>query len=335
MTRAAILPTTGDPYVSQLWANSCERVWGDEVDKIYVKVNSSADESVREHSADIYRSLGAKVSVVDHPTDHGPAVTDLIHEVEEDHILILEDDFYIKQPGAVTEWFEEVESGACDVVGSMRGCTDAAIIEKTAQTFGLAGDEALQSNFWPCLLVASKHDLLRTDENFAAKTFEAGKAIPYIDHTPAVTCAGDTFVWASIQLRGLGFRCNQRNQWRLIDVLNSEFYDCPWVHLGSSSTTDNGMLVDENWNSILLRHQGKRGQDPTPPDEGLKDNYCCQMAWLALMLENLPVPAESNAAWYNGLYGQFINSTIVERGLSPSRIVHYADRLAMVLAPLL
>ena len=335
MTRAAILPTTGDPYVSQLWANSCERVWGDEIDKIYVRVNSFADPAVREHSASIYRSLGAEVSVVDYPMDHGPAITDLVHEVQEDHILILEDDFYIKQPGAVTEWFEEVESGAYDIVGSMRGCTGAGIMEKTAEVFGLVGDEALQPNFWPCLLVASKEDLLRTDEDFAGKVFEANEAIPYIDFVPPELVCGDTFVWASIQLRGLGLRCGQRNQWRLIDVLSSNYYDCPWVHLGSSCAIDNGMLVNENWNSILGRHQKLMGGDPTPPDEGLRENYCRLVGWVALMLENLPIPAESSAAWYNGVYGQFIGSTIAERGLSPSKVAYYSNELGKILAPLL
>ena len=334
MSRAAILPTTGDPYVSQLWVNSCRRFWKDEVDKIYVRVNSGADEAVRTYSASLYKSLGCEVSVIDHSTDHGPAITDLIHRVKETHVLILEDDFYIKEKGIVSSWFEEVESGRCDVLGSKRGCTNQEIIDKMGSVFQLTGDELIEPNFWPCLLVASKEALLRTDENFAAKIFDKGVSIPYIDYTPHIQMAGDTFVWASIQLRGLGYNCIQKNQNRLIDVLYFKNYNCSWVHLGSSSAIDNGMLVNENNNSILLRNSGCIGSDPTPPDEGLRDYYACQLAWLKLMRHYLPINENSEASYYNQLYSNFIDSTIVRRGLVDARLAYYSSELSNVLGSL-
>jgi hypothetical protein len=335
MSRAVVLPTTGDPYVSQLWANSCQRFWKDEVDKVYVRVNSGNDEAVRNYSADIYRDLGCEVSVIDHQTDHGPAITDLIHLTNETHILILEDDFYIKEKGAVSRWFEEVESGRCEVFGSRRGCTNQEIIEKMTSVFSLVGEEALQPTFWPCLLVASKETLLSTDENFAAKQFDEGISIPYIDYTPPFTMAGDTFVWASIQLRGLGNHCVQIDQNRLYDVILSKNYNCPWVHLGSSSAIDNGMLVNENNNSIILRNSDEIGPDPTPPDEGLRDYYACQIAWLRLMRKNLPIAEASEASYYNQLYSEFIETTIAKRGLIKDRLAYYHNELFQILRSLL
>jgi hypothetical protein len=245
-TRAALLPTPGDPFLVNLWFKSFETVWSDEVDRLYVHINSYLDKRVVDSlTRRLLRNPKVSVFYDDRMVDHGNSLTKLLKECREDLVMFIEDDAFIFKSGAVDSAFAWIEEGRFDCVGSPRGSCAMKLFDLGMKKFNnptIGFDTG--PHFWPNFFFCRHSDLMRTDLNFGGFQFPMGHKIPALDYTVDESpMYGDTFVWGSLQLRGLGLRCGYVEQYK---IHPNDFDECrsrtncfdgkaPWFHSGNLS----------------------------------------------------------------------------------------------------
>lgn len=235
MSRAAFLPSPIDPFVLLYFLKYFYSVWQDEVDKLYVCLNSDVEEEVVYELLRLLKHPKIVVSYHDHILGHGKAINLMLDQCSEDNIVLLEDDSIIFKKGIVNKYFSMIESGEYDLIGSPRMSCSLKLANELAKEFNLDyegfGDKG--PNFWPCFLWIKKSDLLKTDCEFGNTEW------------------GDTFVWSSIQLRRMGLRVLEIPQYHLKpddqqyqnDKLSIFDGKCGYMHIGSlSSGTENTIL---------------------------------------------------------------------------------------------
>lgn len=311
MTRAALLPFTGDGLLLKTWL-SCFEKWKDEIDHLYICLNGKISKECRDYIGNIllYHSLPeGKITLLqeDHHIDHGPAINKLLDLCKEDLIMLIEDDAFVFQKGQVDKCFKLIESGTVDIVASERGCTTDEIIRVTGRKFGCE-----LPAFWPNFFFCKRTDLLKTDRHFQGKTWYKGDYIKELDHVLEDNIApADTFVWASIQLRSLGLKVHLENQYHsyIEDIQDftqiKGIFDrkCPWVHLGSLS----------GWQNVLFSAnlQFRLGE----VEEWERRTSAWLMFWEDAQ-EDLPEDMQE----FSRQYKAGIDRLILEYTLSPTRV---------------
>lgn len=336
MSRAAILPTPGDPFISGLWLSSFKK-WKPEIDKLYVCVNSGFPEEVLEYTRRIYKEAGASVGVFTSFLNHGVAINSRLQICEEENILLVEDDFYILTPGNVNRLFQKVENNECDAVVSLRASCGPELHKKLVEKFSLTGQESYEPNFWPCLYFSNKKHLLKTDRWFDSYNFKAGEPVEELDNwVPDTFQSGDTFVWTTIQLRNKKLRFHFEQQHRLTtdDLLHPDrAIGFPWVHFGSTSSI-NGTLLDKEGRCICVRNSFKSNL-PSIPDDHLREDYERRLALWELCSNLFPIPKEDPAFYFNEVYHESINKLITGCRLRRRSIDKFKTIYARILAPIL
>lgn len=267
MSRAAILPTPVDPFMLNYWLHGFNTIWGEDVDKLYTLVNSPIQADVVEYVKKITQNPKIELIYIPQQIEHGDAINRALELVKEQYVMLVEDDCYITRRGVIDQCFHWLESGQFDIVGSKRGSCHPEILDRAQQLWGLSyeglGDQGC--NFWPNLFFSSKELLLKTDRNFGAKAWQKGTTIPQLgNHTVQNDVIyGDTFVWASLQLRGLvpEKRIKYIPQYHghpddLRHFDNHQFLfdgSAPWCHIGSLSSGVHGILTDSENRPLAYR----------------------------------------------------------------------------------
>lgn|GEM_PF-1704549 len=256
LSRAALLPTPGDPFLLDLWLKSFEKIWFDEVDKLYVNVNSCLPKHVVGSVIKrLQRNGKTEVSYDDRMLDHGNSLTKLVRACTEDLVMLIEDDAFIFKRGRVDSCFRSLERREYDFVGSPRGSCHMGIFYRGMEKFGkpTVGFDT-GPNFWPNFFFCRRTDLLKTDMNFCGVTFEKGRYIPVLDWTVDEDSAhSDTFVWASLQMRSLGLKAGYVEQYKMHP---NDFDECRtrtncfsgkagWFHSGNLSGSLHSWLRTE------------------------------------------------------------------------------------------
>ncbi|MFA5768353.1 MAG: hypothetical protein WC871_02295 [Bacteroidales bacterium] len=204
MSRAAILPTPGDPFLLNYWFEFFEDVWCGEVDRLYVMANNVSDPDVVEYIKNRLNSLKIAAVVYEHKAEHGEAILAALNYVTEDHVMLIEDDGFVFKPGMIDRCFSFIERGDYDVIGSKRGSCGTQILKLAQQKWGIQytglGDQG--PNFWPCYFF-TQSDLLRRLAPYGAKFWAEGDMIEPFGVEAAYDQAGDTFVESSLKLRGI------------------------------------------------------------------------------------------------------------------------------------
>lgn len=275
MSRCAFLPTPGDPYVVWMWYKFFRKYWRDSVDKLYIYLNTSVEPEV---VSALTRRLAEdpKVSVEYEPkmSDHGPALTKMLKSSTEDLILLMEDDALIFNQGIVSECFDKLETKGFDIVGSGRGSSSTNLIEAAKKKYNLDysgyGDKG--PHFWPNFFFTKRELLMKTDLNFAAKAWVPGEYIKELDLKVEEATVGDTFVWASIQLRNMTDKIHFVPQYHASPNDIDHFRDktnlwdgnCPWLHIGSVSSGLHGLLRSSNGKPMALRKREDVMASPLP-----------------------------------------------------------------------
>lgn len=242
MSRACLLPFCGDPFLLQYWLKFYQNVWGEEVDKLYVCINSNVPDTVKTYCENLIKSLNKTRTITTlKMIDHGPALDALLGICEEEYVMLVEEDAIIFKKGIVDECFRRIESGEVDVVGSARGSCSKGIVDAGKRVYG-TDDHG--PNFWPNFFFCKKDLLLNTDRHFHAKSWNKGEYIKEVDYTVEEDVAvGDTFVWASLQIRAMNPKIHLVEQYHgyphdLEDYVSQRnLWDgkCPWFHIGSLS----------------------------------------------------------------------------------------------------
>lgn len=258
MSRAVFLATAGDPFTTSLVFRLFKTRWYDEADTFYINYNNHCNvppDVVAEFLSVMSRE--PKAHLIYHPKGigNGPPIAEMVHICQQDHILLLEEDGYIFNPGIVNMWFQQIESDLIDAVGSPRfSCgpeIGIASQRKYGLNYGAYGD--VGPNFWPNFFFCKKSDLLRTDMDFGSHTWQAGEYCPKLDHTFEQINHGDTFVWMCVQLRALGLRFASTSQHHAdpYEVEHMKTKEAnwhrltkpfDWIHAGSLSAGWGGYL---------------------------------------------------------------------------------------------
>lgn len=345
MTRAVLLAYPGDPFLLNYWLHFFDTVWGKEVDALYIGLNSPIEEPVIEY---IYNRIeksreltGKKIVVHRQPTmaDHGPTINKLLDLCTEQLVMMIEDDGFIFKPGHVDWCFKQIESGQYDIVGSKRGSCHMEILTGAKEKWGLdyEGEGDHGPNFWPNFFFTKKEILLRTDRNFAAKAWHKGDTVEGLGITVVDDVIyGDTFVSASLQLRGIipieRILCIPQYHGSPDDIEHAQqrkyLFDgkAPWTHIGSLSSGVGGVLRDDR-----NRHLDKRTTAPDGGETFLPREWCKTDAeknewerrvqwwdrfyWFAYVDTSTDVIADFRKA-----YGEAVQQIITQYKLRPENI---------------
>lgn len=274
MSRAVILPFPGDPFLLNLWLKFYDNVWGDEVDKLYIYLNSSVEKRVVRYIKDrARRSKNTMVLYEPQMADHGESINKTLDHVKEEYLMLIEDDAIIFKSGMVDMCFSLLESDKYDIIGSKRGSCALEIIEAADKKWNIKetpyGDNG--PNFWPCFFFTKTAILKQTTRHFGARAWKQGENITplsYVVEVPVVY--GDTFVNTSLELRATipeeriyyvpQYHLHP-DDWRNFENSRTVFDDkAPWLHIGSLSSGISGVLRDEFNRPLAYRFTREKEQ---------------------------------------------------------------------------
>lgn len=272
MSRAAFLSSCGDPLIASMVLKLWEERWFDEIDHMWICFNNHVGVPKEVAGEFLARwSKNPKVRIIYSPQGlgNGKPITLMTKCSEDDLVLLLEDDFFIFNSGAVNKCFQKIESDLTDMVGSPRFSCGVEIGEAARVKYNLdySGYGDVGPWFWPAGFFCKREDLLKTDLNFGSYTFKPGDYSKELDHTFKDVNHADTFGWACIQLRALGLRSQSVPQHHASpsEILDKETGEqnwhstqqpFNWVHGGSLSAGWGGYLSGvlpdlSNENAIL------------------------------------------------------------------------------------
>lgn len=289
MSRAALLPMPGDPFILNHFLSNFENVWKEEVDQLYILLN--IDARMPRHIVDLARGLcqdreRVTTLFVNNMLFQGAALRYMLPTVKEDLLMSIEDDTVIVKKGQIDRCFRKIESGDADVVGSPRMVCSKQLADACARKWNLDytgyGDRG--PTYWPNFFFCRKSHLLKTDLHFEPKSWESGEYIEELDTTAEETLMGDVFTWFCIQLRAQGLCFHDVPQFhsRVTDLedisegRNLGDTNCAWIHIGSLTMTAEDLL--------MFVHDPK-SYVASPKTAMEKQEYERRYAWLLVFLE--------------------------------------------------
>lgn len=222
------------------WLRNFE-TWRDQVDSLIVYVNGPVNDRglLRQMVTDMDGLWSYNSSSV----GHGRALLGLLLYAETagaDHVVLCEDDAYVRRPNEVGAAFSHIDAEHFDVIGSPR-------YEDTVDRYEDWTDaHPLSQALWPAFLFARRDDLLATDRGFEDRIFRLGENVPGIGPVTKEMCEFvgvsseyihvDTFYATTYQLRDKRIELIHRTR-----VLQAEAaedwirYDPPWFHVSGLS----------------------------------------------------------------------------------------------------
>lgn len=348
MTRAAIMPEVGDPFVALLWFHFFETIWQDEVDTLYFVLNSPEEASVAEFILEtVGKNKKVKTIYAKHDRQHGDAIADALALVQEDAVMLIENDAIIFNRGKVKECFDYIENDGFDIVGSDRGSASTTLIKRGQEVFGLSDERRIDKypHFWPNFFFARTEAYRATDMNFNAKTWKPGEIIKELRDWEVVTdpgvdvISGDTFVWGSIQMMAKNPKVKYMEQYHCyvndaeFRAINQNLWDgrAGWLHYGSISTGVMGMLVTDA--GVPLNHRtevdyASRFENGSLQHMFNDDNrleYERRIMWWLMCYEVMEEKVSKAIPEYAAAYKKAIYRLIEDSGMNERRISERMD----------
>jgi hypothetical protein len=232
MKTAALLPTSGDPYLAAYWCRNYERVWRGEVDELNVLLNGHPA------AAETYRSVGANVTITA-PIGHGQALNMLIAQTDADAIVTFEDDCFVRTPGAIRGRLARILSGEDEVIGCPRGGMSPEVEAASKAKWGWpeGPDTSSGTGIWPAFLFARPSDLRAVEMlRCESLTWQPGDVIPGLDWTCPAEMTTDTMTLMAFQLRArhritpdVQYKEMWQKDYAAMKALTGE---PPWFHAG-------------------------------------------------------------------------------------------------------
>jgi len=246
MSRAGLLSTCGDIFITSLLLKLWKRDWYSEIDHMYINLNNHCGvptEAITEFFGEIAKD--PKITFVYHPTGigNGPPQVELLKLCNEDLILLLEDDFFIFKSGIVDGYFKKIESGEADLLGSPR-YTYGEVADAAKKKYNLVyeGEGDRGFGWWPTGFYCKRADLMKTDLDFGSKKYGKGEYFKELDYTFKEDNYTDTFTWTSIQLRYMGLRAIEIPQYHAMPFIKDQSLNISYIHGGSLSAGWGGYL---------------------------------------------------------------------------------------------
>jgi hypothetical protein len=310
--RTALLQMPGEACATAYWLRNFE-TWRDEVDQLIVLINNLYYPDVAKFDQRAIEAVGGRVIFVEGRVQHGDCIDRLLvaaHASDPDGLVVLvEDDAYVRTPGAVRAAFDRIESGEVDVIGSPR-YQDR--VTDPVETWGpLTKDwSEIGRVLWPTFLFARSRDLLATNRRFGYDTWQVGETIAGLDIevTPELCdyigtgdyAALDVFYGTSYQLRAAGLRIAHVPRVRVLHPDATEQWvkaNPPWVHATELSTILGAVMpLYPGYDAI------PREEVPDLAPGGGRWTRC--VAWWERIGRN-PPPIEGYAETYKGWLSRF------------------------------
>lgn len=260
MTRAALLPSSGNPYVLGLWLNSFKRVWSSEIDKLYFTIPVPIETNVKTYVIKMLQDAGAIYEPCTHSNQHGSGIELLLSKSKEENILLIEEDCFVLQQGQINKHFDMLKT--CDVVASPRGHYTDGIEQAALGKFG-----ERESCFWPNFFFSNRAVLENTSKDFCGTMWHKGDKIESLGLVCTKDECTDTFGRASLEIRSKGHRIQLVPQYHLnhkdlenfehkIEIFSNGFP--PYVHFGSLAG-GTATLIDEKGLVLMYRDSPHKG----------------------------------------------------------------------------
>lgn len=271
MTRAVLMQCAGDPYVVAYFLRNYERVWADDVDELHVLCNGQSDPGIVAAIAAEVARVGGRFSSEPGRLIHGQATRKLVDGCDADLVLLIEDDAYIRDPGAVAAHFDRIEDGDADVFATPRGGMDPEIEAYARKKWAAEDLTSPEGNtgpgLWPCFVFCRLANLNATTRRFESWTWKPGQTIPGLDHTVAGReMTTDSFTTTAFELRAAGRRILPVVQHKELWNKTLPPEGAPWFHAGGLS---NGDFLADDWDG------GQARADIGGTNEGLDWAHRC------------------------------------------------------------
>ena len=238
-----LLPTAGDPLLAAYWCRNWQ-TWRDDVDELHVLLNGTPE------AAPIYEAAGAHVTITAR-IGHGQALDMLVMASDADAVVCMEDDAFVRRPGAIRERLARILRGETDVIGTPRGGmspeVEAAALAKWGPVTG--PDTSSGHGLWPAFLFARPADLrsvpfLRCE----SWTWQQGETIPGLGYTCPDVMTTDTMTAMAFQLRER-FRITPdvqyKEMWQKdLAEMTARAGDPPWFHAGGMANIPESIRPD-------------------------------------------------------------------------------------------
>lgn len=239
MTRAALLQLPGDPFVASYWARNFA-TWRHEVDALYVLVNGQTDAEAVDFIEDTLRAVAPGKLVFGSQEGrlvHGQATRELVQACDEDLVMLIEDDAFVRDPSQVSQAFDKIEYGHCDVIGSPRGGMSPEVERAAVARWGSFehANAGAGPGLWPCFLFARTKDLLDTSRIFESRSWGSGHVIPGLGQSFEREVTTDTFTTTAFELRNAGARVDFCVQHKELWHKELPPEGAPWFHAGGLS----------------------------------------------------------------------------------------------------
>ena len=156
MSRAALLPAGADPFLIAYWLRNYA-TWAQFVDELRITVSGALEPEVLAYIEGLVAAApNATMTHIGHRTDHGKMIGVLLDQTDVTHVMLCEDDAYIRRPGIVDECFRFAEDGGL-VATPRDSYASVEVTGAAAATFGEG------FSFWPCFVFVAREHLLSTD----------------------------------------------------------------------------------------------------------------------------------------------------------------------------
>ena len=249
MSTAALMQCPGDPFVMSYWVRNCAQVWRDDVDTVKVFVNGQSDPDIIGVLRDMCRTIDAEFSWQEGRLVHGDATRILLESCKADEVFLVEDDAFVREPGAIARALRRVHSREVDVIATPRGGMSPEV-EQAARAkwhdHDLSSPNGADNGpgLWPCFFFARTADLMKTSRQFGSRTWHAGETIPGLGYDVTHDVTTDTFTTTAFELRGAGARIEPCPQYKEVWDKDLPAWCAPWFHAGGLS---NGDFLSEDW----------------------------------------------------------------------------------------
>ena len=243
MTRAALLPTGSDPFLLAYWLRNFA-TWEQYVNELLIAVCGPLEDGPKDYIQSLVDAIPkASVYFIEKRTEHGVVIADLVSRTTATHVMLCEDDAFVRKPAVVQNSFSFAESGG--IVGTPR--ESYASVEMISASVAAYGKSYA---YWPCFLFIAREHLEATDKRFGGTRFDAGDN--FLGKTLKQPALGDTMIWLSYQLHAMHLPERLIDNHRLSGQTVPD--DAPWFHVGSLSGGHGGLFMSDI-SDDLYRHE--------------------------------------------------------------------------------
>lgn len=234
----------GDPCLTSYWLRNAA-TWRDQVDELLVLVNRQTNVRIVNFLRRETEKVGGVFYHVHGHLIHGEATRMLVGHTDASHVLLIEDDAFVRYPDAVGSAFESVENDTYVVRGSPRGCMSPDLEAAAQAKWGVPEPMSIEGDLsgyglWPNFVVAETALLRATTQKYESFFWPEGEMIPGIGVEAAPGGSHtDSFTGTAFELRGLGAKIVPIEQWA--HTARQTIPDAVrpgWFHAGGLSNGD-------------------------------------------------------------------------------------------------